>query len=346
VADAEIDSSAPRADAGGEVLVDHDAASTEADSEMPSPPARDAAVEAATRDGAAPSALEAGVPDGALAADARVDAAPSQDGQVVNVLPAWALPLVGTYGKRSETFSYDDASNPAINTRNVEVTLVKIAQNGSELEFRSQLCSYVVSIKGAQGTPPLIFKNPAGIPPLTGRLKLGTTNTFSSEPMLQHLGFDPARGTSCSAGRRTKFEDQSWVTAATCECYPTTVPEHVDDCRVIDGDGDGKPGITTRGPSPLGTTVFDYALAFDYSITIVDGQIKGNQLHELREIRAQEPSCINAINDGCGVGNNQLCPGGATRLIHLDDQATCATLNTGDFGPSEPFPGEPDCRAK
>jgi hypothetical protein len=261
-------------------------------------------------------------------------------------LPAWALPLVGTYAVRSVTFSYDDAALPAINTRNVDHSLLKITRSGEELLVSSQLCSYAVSVKGGQGTSPLSFTNAARTPPLKGRIVLGAPNTFSAAPMLQHLGFDPTRA-SCEMGsnRRTKFDDQSWYTATTCVCYATSVPEHVDDCRVIDGDGDGKPGLSAHGPSPLGATVADYLLVFDYSVALLDGQVDPNRMHTLRELRAQAPSCINTATDGCSVGNNQLCPGGATKLLPVDEGTTCATLNMGDFGPPEQFPVEVDCRA-
>jgi hypothetical protein len=287
---------------------------------------------------------EAGPPDAAPSA-AEAGADPIVE-PVAGGLPAWAQPLLGTYAKRSTDFSYDDNPSPPINTRNVEHSIVKVVQNGSVLEWTSQLCSYAVSIKGSPGTPPLNLPNTAGMPPLKGHLTLGAPGSFSAAPMLQHLGFDPARGTCDTSNRRTKFDDQTWISGATCTCYATSVPEHVDDCRVIDGDADGKPGIIARGPSPLGTTISNYAMVFDYSVTISDGTIKPDRAHELHEVRAQQPGCINTAVDGCSFGNNQLCPGVTTRLLPVDDAVTCATLNTGDFGPAESFPVEANCRAK
>lgn len=282
---------------------------------------------------ASPTAVEAG---------ANPTVAPGDDGG----LPAWARPLLGTYIKRSTDFSYDDNPSPPLNTRNVDLSVVKVTQNGDALEWSSQLCSYVVTIKGQPNTSPLSFPNAVGTPPLKGRLVLSEPGTFSSAPMLQHLGFDPLRGTGCDAGnRRPKFDDQTWISGATCTCYATSVPEHIDDCRVIDGDADGKAGIIARGPSPLGTSVSNYAMVFDYSVTISQGTVKPDRTHELRETRAQQPGCINRAVDSCSFGNNQLCPGTITRLLPVDDAVTCATLNMGDFGPAELFPVETNCRA-
>jgi hypothetical protein len=310
-------------------------------------PASDGGTDANPR----PALAEAGVvePDAAGPVPGVPDAGPvvvTSPEPAPGALPAWALPLVGTYAVRSVTFSYDDAALPAINTRNVDHSLLTISRSGEELLVTRQLCSYAVSVKGGQGTPPLSFTNAARTPPLKGRIVLGAPNTFSTAPMLQHLGFDPTRA-SCEMGsnRRTKFGDQTWYTATTCVCYATSVPEHVDDCRVIDGDGDGKPGLTAHGPSPLGTTEANYLMVFDYSLTLLDGQVDPSRMHTLRELRAQAPSCISAATDGCSIGNNQLCPGGATKLLPVDEGTTCATLNMGDFGPPEQFPVEIDCRA-
>ena len=300
--------------------------------------------------GAAPSGGAALRPDArapeptSALVDAGAGALPGGD-PLGGALPRWALPLVGTYAVRSVTFSFDDAVRPPINTRNVELSLLTIVQRADELWLRRQMCSYVVSIEGAQGSPPLYFKSAASTLPMEGRIVLATNEAFGTEPILQHLGFDPTRS-ACEPGsiRRPKYEDQTWITGASCVCYATSVPEHTDDCRVIDGDGDLKPGITANGPSPLGTTVTDYVMVFDYAVTIVDGQLKPNRAHELREVRAQQPACINTASDGCSFGNNELCPGGSTRLLPVDEQATCATLNLGDFGPPDPFPPEVDCR--
>lgn len=324
----------------------HDAAASADSSRTPSGARPDGAI--VEHNEASPKAPDAGAENPQPAADAGTDtsAVRSDDAVQDGGLPAWASPLLGTYVKRSTDFSYDDNTPPPINTRNVEHSLVKVVQNGSALEWTVQLCSYVVSIKGSPGTTPLSLLNTVAYPPLKGRLVLGKAGTFSSTPMLQHLGFDPARGSGCDMGNvRPKFDDQTWISGATCTCYGTSVPEHVNDCRVIDTDGDGKPGIFARGASPLGTTVSDYAMVFDYSVTIVDGKVMPGRAHELREVRAQQPACINAAVDACSVGNNQLCPGTTTRLLPVDDAVTCATLNTGDFGPAEPFPAETDCRA-
>ena len=287
---------------------------------------------------------------GTGAPDARsaVPDAGSTSEPAVGALPEWALPLVGTYAVRSVTFSFDDATATAFNTRNVELSLLKIVRHGEELLLSRQMCSFVVSIEGAQGSPPLTFKNADSTPPMQGRILLSATHTFSTEPILQHLGFEPTRN-ACDMGstRRAKYEDQTWLTAATCVCSATSTPEHTDDCRVIDGDADGKPGITAHGPSPLGTTERDYAMVFDYSVTILDGQVKANGAHELREVRAQEGACINTAVDGCSVGHNELCPGGSTQLLPVDDEATCAAVsNMGAFGPPDAYPVEVDCRAK
>lgn len=307
-------------------------------------------------DGDAGADLSTSMLDGAVPAN---DAAPQADatsgdpdaGQRLeagagSTLPSWALPLIGTYAKRSVTFSYDDASIAifgAINTRNVEYSILTISQRGNELELSLEMCAF--RVVGSDSSE-FYFKNPAGMPKLTGRIVLGAPNSFSSERMVQSLGFDPARGTSCGAsGRRTKYPDQTW-SSAMCECRASPLPDSLNDCRVIDGDSDARPGITGRGGFTSASPT-DVVLAFQYALTFSDGQVRPDQAHELHELRTQSQECLNdslTSGDGCNFGNNTLCPDGTTKLLHREG-VTCANFPEDAF---EPLPGLPspvkDCR--
>lgn len=275
----------------------------------------------------------------------------SDAAQSASTLPEWALPLIGTYAKRSVAFSYDDDYKASglpgpFNTQNVELSIVKIVRNGEQLDLESQVCYYGVSLR--EDPTPLVFRNAPKTPPLTGRIELGAQGSFRSTEMIQHLGFDPSPERSQCTGRRTKFPGQDW-NSATCACYGTQVPVNLDDCRVIDGDADGKAGITARGPAALTSGLQDYLMVFDYSLKFTDGELKSDGQLTLREQRAQTPACINASLDLCSIGHNQLCPGGSTKLIKHTDSSplTCATLNMGQFGPIDlGWPDPVDCRAK
>jgi hypothetical protein len=281
------------------------------------------------------------------ALDSGEDAARGADGgaevEAGAALPSWALPLIGTYAKRSVTFSYDDASIAwgPINTRNVEYSILTISQRGDELELSIELCAFRVL---GTDTSEFYFKNPAGMPKLSGHIMLGAAGTFSSERMVQPLGFDPARGSSCGvSGRRTRYADQSW-SSAMCECRASTLPDSLNDCRVIDGDSDGRPGITGRGGF-ISASPTDVVLAFQYALTLADGKIKADKAHELRELRTQSQECLNASADQCNFGNNTLCAtGSTTKLLHREG-VSCANFPEDEFGALPALPATPnDCR--
>jgi hypothetical protein len=327
-------------------------AASRADGEAPRTPQPDAdAPLADASPGTSPSdasgatALDSGVGN----VDADASPAAVEDAGPANALPAWATnELAGAYAKRSVTFSYDDSLIPPGNTRNVEYSIVKITPTDGVLELTIQLCDFSISLANNEWAP-VVFTNAASTPLMKGRLRLDGERAFSTEPMVQHLGFDPARSNGCVPGnRRMKFPDQAWISGATCECSPTSLPTSVSDCRAVDSDADGRPGITVRGPYRLSGALTDVLFVFDYSVTLADGQVKSGGRHLLREVRAQEAGCLNAAVDSCYAGNNVLCPGGSSVLLPLapSDQATCAALNRGAFGPLDAFPAEVDCRAK
>lgn len=263
-------------------------------------------------------------------------------GADAGALPSWALPLIGKYAKRSVTFSYDTGGIlEPLNTRNVEHSILTISQRGDKLALSIELCAF--RVVGTDSST-FYFKNPGGMPKLTGNILLGAPNTFSSERMVHSLGFDPARGASCGAsGKRTRYPDQTW-SSAMCDCSPSPLPDSLDDCRVIDGDSDSRPGVTGRG-NFISASLSDVVMTFQYALTFSDGQIKEDKTHELRELRTQTQSCLNFNADACSFGNNTLCAtGGTTKLLPRED-ATCANFPEADFGalPNLPSPVN-DCR--
>jgi hypothetical protein len=278
------------------------------------------------------------------------DASPSAvlDTGPANTLPPWANELTGAYAKRSVTFSYDDSLIPPGNTRNVEYSIVTITPKDGALELTIQLCDFSLSVAN-DGWLPVVFTNVASTPVMKGRIRLDAERAFSTDPIVQHLGFDPARSNGCAPGnRRMKFPDQTWITGTTCECSSTALPTSTADCRALDSDADGKPGINARGPYRISGALTDVAFVFDHSLAFVDGQVKSGGRHQLREVRAQEAGCLNAAVEPCYAGHNVLCPGGSSVLLPIapGDQATCAALNRGAFGPLDAFPAEVDCRTK
>ncbi|HEX5659436.1 MAG TPA: hypothetical protein VFX59_19710 [Polyangiales bacterium] len=60
------------------------------------------------------------------------------------------------------------------------------------------------------------------------------------------VGFTRDWPSTCSAG--TRIPSTATWTQGSCECVPgTEPPSRVDDCRVIDSDQDGNPGMTVQG---------------------------------------------------------------------------------------------------
>jgi hypothetical protein len=257
------------------------------------------------------------------------------DAATGGALPDWARPLIGSYAKRSVTFSYEETV-PVFNTRNVEDSILTIAQNGDALEASIKLCSYEVQ---AMGLMPVYFKNTAGMQPRKGHILLGTANTFTSEPMPQQLGFDRARADCNGSAHRMKYPDQTWIKGLQCDCSAARLPDSLTDCRVTDGDGDGNAGITLRAQFSPVAVLSDAVIAFESSVTFVAGQVMANKDHTVSELRSQGQSCLDPDNDSCNLGNNQLCAGGTTKLI-AQEQVSCSNFPAAAFGALPDYPSK------
>lgn len=254
-------------------------------------------------------------------------------------LPEWAQALIGTYAKRSVSFSYDAQSNPP-NTRNIEDSILTIEQDGAGLRAKVQLCHYEVQLTGWR---PLSFKYAFVIPPVKAPILLGADNTFSSEPMTQQLGFDPARNDCQGSVGRSRYIDQTWNTGPTCTCASTRVPTTLNDCRLTDADGDNRAGITATAQVVPFADLSDVVMVFQQSVTLVEGHVVANKNHTLKELRTQDQACLDNAHDLCSFGATQLCPSTVTTKLIFQSQASCGTFPDAAFGALPEYPANPKC---
>lgn len=267
------------------------------------------------------------------------DSGPAQpDAGPAASIPAWAEHLLGRYAKRSMYFAYD------LNTGGITVTLdtslVTISEAApGQLEMLSQQCFYNVYRADGGGTFTLL--KPESLPPLKGWISLGPEPHFSTETVLQHMGYDPTRQSRCSANSSyaTKYEDQKWLTTrCTCSAAPEVLPTAANDCRVSDPDMDEQPGVFFKGTG----WASDMSAVLNTTRKISDGEVRIDREHVLREQRTRNVACLVQ----CPPLNEQLCPGGETLMRPLPANATCADA-VNEVNPiAYPVVPERDCRAR
>lgn len=196
-------------------------------------------------DGGASSADAAISASGQAALDAQGLAAP--DAQAPELpqttqFPSWAQPLLGVYAAQSYSFSRDNVLN--LVSRTEDLSLVEIVRVGEGARLRSRLCRLFATSSSDE----LRFVDPSGLKEVVRAVTFGDDMEWSTDAEPIGYGYDRELPAECVGKQdqsipRPSF--QSWQPGTTCRCPISAAAEpRSDDCRVLDPDKDGNPGVT------------------------------------------------------------------------------------------------------
>lgn len=272
----------------------------------------------------------------------RVDASRESSGVVArdggqvadpSALPAWARPLLGRYAGRRYSFAQDSLLGTRSRVR--DFMLVDFVQlDDGTLQLVMLLCDSFAEGDAAE----LRFVHPERSVARRSRVLLGD-QSWSTEPRAAVEGYTreaPARCNGNAGSWVNKDPKQTWIAGDHCIC-PTSLdaPPVLEDCRVLDGDGDGHPGVTFAFHPllpPFGNANV-YAATLDQS-TYVRGEVRADRRHRAQlaiDSRAHQLDCdqlscvdISATPTRCPPERN------VAEFVYLgepsDQTLTCATV--------------------
>ena len=170
------------------------------------------------------------------AGDASMPSEMPDDAGRGTVLPSWAEQLVGSYAVRSFAFA-DDGANV---TQSEALMIAEIRRDDDVLTLVTQSCK-VVAINAIAT---IHVEKPETLARRRHRM-LVDGEVFSTEPIEVAEGYEANAIPDC-AGKLgqsiPKRPEQDWL-ATSCTCSADLIPKQ-DDCRVLDPDGDMRPGYT------------------------------------------------------------------------------------------------------
>lgn len=205
-------------------------------------PIADAASESTTGD-AGPS--EASAHDAAPAPNDAAEVA-------ADPVAAERAALVGRYVKRTISFARgEDIEGQPLLLRAIETSVVEIADGeGDSLRVTSHLCSLTSNWVSSEATK-LVMKEPEAAPPMEHTLSRDpATGRWAAREAHRYVGYDPEQDTRCAglaAGSQiARHPEQTWLSGGLCRCTGGggAPPASADDCRLLDPERDGAPGVT------------------------------------------------------------------------------------------------------
>jgi hypothetical protein len=223
--------------------------------------------------------------------------------------PSAVAPLLGQYAVIARFRGRDVA--PELGWLSEEiVALAEITRDASSerLQMSWRVCEHrhtIISPFLPQGIDGRVLR-PERLPPRQFELSLsGGTFRSSSDPQL--AGYEPLTGSECPAGTKQSKPDRPWLPNGQCTCPSTELPpDRSDDCRVIDSDGDARPGLSVEY---RGATVNQSYVRMKDQSQIVEGTIDA----ATREHRASYAWNSDSHQLACATGSCtrrslQICP--------------------------------------
>ena len=192
-------------------------------------------------DPARPDTADASQPSDAASQPSDAGPQPAPDAAYVDpVAPSWAPSLLGRFAVQGISF-YGEGN--VVSTERIR-TLIDVHASEASIELSEQTCEDYASSPVAT----VRYAHPDKLPLRRHRVQF-QPDSFSTVPLDTAIGYEPMPPPECDgkAGQRiAKRAFQTWITGPTCLCPGDVLPP-IDDCRVIDADGDGLAGYTVLG---------------------------------------------------------------------------------------------------
>jgi hypothetical protein len=289
-------------------------------------------------DGAGPDASRMSEPADGKIEDAGQDAKPSLDATMVSretgpvetpdaapTEPAWHSQLAKNYAIAARFYAKDRGlADQALYSHEIW-SLAKITIEGDRVSMETTRCldegnviAIAVGLKDDFWWP-----NAQAIPPQRYDLVMRPDGLRTEAPATP-IGFRREQPGGCDTANTVKVDGRPWLKNGSCECRKDELPLLATDCRVVDDDGDDRPGVTVNHKGVLNEP--------ENTRTLDNSQITKGQLSADGSIRAFYLQSYESLSLMCGA---EAC----TRA----EIASCPLeLNPVDF---EPLPdGEWDCK--
>jgi hypothetical protein len=248
-------------------------------------------------------------------------------------VPAWAQPLVGRYAMRNYSFT-----NPTgAMLSGSRLSIAEFVRDGDSLKLITQVCDQRANARGVTVRP----RTPEAFPMMTRTVSFDSGQQWSTDGNPVATGYMRENPPQC-AGRIGQYvpkgPGKEWIRGSTCRCASPSAAPLADDCRVIDPDGDGHPGLAYVWSGTGVSGNLSHAGVVDRS-RLVRGTVNPNGSHFAQYHNDQYTFFFECQPDECEVPAVALpCSSehNGTQFVRLPEPPsgqrdwTCATLRAAE----------------
>lgn len=216
--------------------------------------------------------------------------------------PSAAL-LLGTYALRIQSYGRD-MDDRKLSQQGIMIAEISGDPEDGELAMSLRFCQVRGEALPRSGSKLTIRTEYAERLPMrqfTIALRDGGFHTEGA-PLL--VGYLPEPPAGCTPGAQLKRATE-WGDTCTCPARNDVPPTSASDCRVIDGDGDGEPGITTTVRA--GAVVSESHLRSKDMSQLVSGEIVADRHHTASYVQSEETFDLKCSKTYCPSTTLQSC---------------------------------------
>jgi len=241
--------------------------------------------------------------------DAAIAFAP--DAQADDGKPAWVAAFEGTYAVRTRFYGSEQTGLIPFTHELVHLVEVTYDATSGRVTMDAALCEdHGDLLTAPPATVRVLYPDKVAHRKFDVLYEGGFFHT-EAPPLLTGWRSDapPPCATATSAPR---LEEQKWITGSSCACPKSDVPPTAEnDCRIVDTDGDGAPGLTIQVSGAFDDK--NYARIKDFS-QFTRGVIASNGKHVAQFTRNEDFYVLRCAGGGpCPRNTLKFCP--ATEVL-------------------------------
>ena len=237
------------------------------------------------------------------------DGEPDEDGEPASPLPAL---LPGTYALRVQSYGRDGEAGTRLSQQGIMIADISGDPAARTLEMSVRFCEVRAEALPRLGPKVLVRTAfPERLPRrlFTVALRDGTFHT-EGPPLVVGYTQEPPEG--CVPGMQLTRADP-WRSSCTCPKQSDVPPTSSSDCRVVDADGDGEPGLTML-VAASNIQSRNHLRTKDMS-QLVAGTIAPDRHHTAHYVQSEETFNLKCANTYCAASTVASCAEALNRAM-------------------------------
>lgn len=216
----------------------------------------------------------------------------------------WAEPLLGRYALRADTFWL----NQNFVVRNIEISLAEFVKEQEKIVLRVEICDRITKWQQFTIDQTSRLLHPEALGPRELEVAYDGEH-WKTVPKSYYVGFQSEPLVPCEVGEIvSSHETQTWLRDGSCRCYSNEyLPQSPDDCRVVDHDNDGFPGVTLEVTGTVQNMCYTTTIRSD---RYVKGTIDPSGNHHAFEAQDSPGSLLTCLDPNplrCSIGETVVC---------------------------------------